>query len=157
MGRVDERRAELIARLQLLGEAEATQTALFQQAAAGRYGLGITEMRALSILLRDGPCTAGQLAAGLHLTSGAVTGVVDRLVRRNLARRSADEHDRRKVVVEADPAILSAPDNAYRSIGEAFADLHARYSTEQLEFLVGHLEVSIEITRRETARLRGDA
>ena len=80
MARVDhQRRAELIARLQLLGEADATQTALFQQAAAAHYGLGITEMRALSILLREGPRTAGQLAIGLHLTSGAVTGVVDRL------------------------------------------------------------------------------
>ena len=48
----DERRAQLIARLQLLGEADATQTALFQQAAAARYGLGITEMRALGHIHR---------------------------------------------------------------------------------------------------------
>jgi DNA-binding MarR family transcriptional regulator len=149
----DDARRALIARLQLLGEVDATQTAVFQQAAAARYGLGINEMKALSILLREGPRTAGQLAAGLHLTSGAVTGVVDRLAQRGFVRRSPDEHDRRRVVIEADPAVLTAGKNVYQSIGDAFADLHADYTTEQLEFLVRHLEASIEITKRETAKL----
>ena len=150
----DARRSELIARLMVLGELDATQTALFQQAAAATYGLGITEMKALSILTREGACTAGQLAAGLHLTSGAVTGVVDRLVRRGFARRTPDEHDRRRVVIEADLATLASGENVYRSIGDAFATLHAGYTTEQLEFLVRHVETSIEITKRETEKLR---
>lgn len=148
------KRAELIARLQVLGEVDATQSALFQQAAAASYGLGITEMKALSILIREGPRSAGQLAAGLHLTSGAVTGVVDRLVRRGFARRTQDERDRRKVVVAADLVALASGENVYRSIGDAFADLHASYTTEQLEFLARHLQASIEITKRETEKLR---
>ena len=146
-------RHELIARLQVLGEVDATQTALFQQTAAAAYGLGVTEMKALSILLRQGPCSAGQLAAELHLTSGAVTGVVDRLMARGFARRSQDERDRRRVVIEADQAVLASGENVYRSIGEAFAELHAGYTTGQLEFLARHLEASIEITRRETEKL----
>jgi DNA-binding MarR family transcriptional regulator len=155
MSRVeDSRRGELIAHLQVLGEVDATQTALFQQAAAATYGLGITEMKALSILVREGPRSAGQLADGLHLTSGAVTGVVDRLVRRGLARRTQDERDRRKVVIEADLATLGTGENVYRSIGDAFAHLHAGYTTEQLEFLARHLEASIGITKRETEKLR---
>ena len=154
MARADDaRRVELIARLELLGEVDATQTALFQQAAAATYGLGITEMKALSILMREGPRTAGQLAAGLHLTSGAVTGVVDRLIRRGFVRRAQDEHDRRKVVIEADLTALASGENVYRSIGDAFAELHAGYSTEQLEFLARHLETSIEITKREIEKL----
>lgn len=154
MSRIEDAdRSALIARLQLLGEVDATQTAVFQQAAAARYGLGINEMRALSILLREGPRTAGQLGAGLHLTSGAVTGVVDRLVQRGFVRRSHDEQDRRRVVIEVDLAALAAGENVYQSIGDAFADLHAGYTTEQLEFLVRHLETSIEITKRETAKL----
>jgi DNA-binding MarR family transcriptional regulator len=149
------RRDELIAHLELLGELNATQTALFQQAAAATYGLGITEMKALSILMREGPRTAGQLSAGLNLTSGAVTGVVDRLVRRGFARRTQDERDRRKVVVEVDLAALASGENAYAGIGAAFADLHAGYTTEQLEFLARYLETSLEITKKETGRLAG--
>lgn len=147
------RRDELIAALELLGEQSATQTALFQQVAAASYGLGITEMKALSILLREGPRTAGQLSTGLNVTSGAVTGVVDRLVKHGFARRVQDERDRRKVVVEVDQAALARGENVYAAIGAAFAELHAGYSTEQLEFLAQYLETSIEITKRETGRL----
>lgn len=147
------RRDELIAELGLLGEQSSTQTALFQQVAAASYGLGITEIKALSILLREGPRTAGQLATGLHLTSGAITGVVDRLVKHGFARRVRDERDRRKVVVEVDQAALARSENVYTAIGAAFADLHAGYTTEQLEFLVQYLKTSIEITKRETDRL----
>ncbi len=150
----DARRRELVDRLTLLGEVNATQTALFQQAAAATYGLGISEMKALSILLREGPQSAGQLALALHVTSGAVTGVVDRLVRRGFAHRAPDGHDRRKVVIEAVPLTLAPEENAYHSIGEAFAALHAGYTTEQLDFLARHLETSIEITKRETEKLR---
>jgi DNA-binding MarR family transcriptional regulator len=149
-----ERRRELMARLQVLGELDATQTALFQQSAAATYGLGVTEMKALSVLLREGPCSAGHLATALNLTSGAVTGVVDRLVARGFARRAPDERDRRRVVIEADPSGLASGENVYLSIGAAFAALYETYSIEQLEFLARHLEASIEITKRETERLR---
>lgn len=147
-------RADRLQRIQLLSETDATQTALFQQAAAATYGLGLTEMRALSILLRQGPQTAGALVRALHVTSGAVTGVVDRLVRHGLARRGADPTDRRKVVVSVDLEGLAAGENVYLGIGEAFQELYADYTDAELEFLERHLAASIEITARETARLR---
>ena len=146
-------RADRLQRLQLLSETDATQTALFQQAAAATYGLGVTEMRALSILLRQGPQTAGALVHGLHVTSGAVTGVVDRLVRRGLAHRGADPTDRRKVVVSVDLEALAAGENVYTGIGEAFQELYATYTDAELDFLERHLAASIDITARETARL----
>ena len=144
---------ELIARLALLGQIDSTQTALFQQRAAAANGVGITEMKALDILVREGVQTAGQLTAALHLTSGAITGVIDRLEKRHLARRTADPSDRRKVIVEADFATLASGPNPYQSIGDAFSALYAGYTVEQLEFLVQHLERSTEITKRETEKL----
>ncbi|CAN5115307.1 MarR family transcriptional regulator [soil metagenome] len=147
-------RDDLIQRLMLLGQIDATQTALFQQRAAASYGLGITEMKALDILTREGPQTAGQLTAALHLTSGAITGVVDRLEKRGLAHRGVDADDRRKVIVTADLQQLASGENVYLGIGQAFADLHGSYSTAELEFLVRHLEASTEITKRETERLK---
>ncbi len=151
----DAERAALIERLRDLGERDAMETAQFQQAAAAHYGLGVTEMKALGVLLREGGVTAGRLAAELHLTSGGVTGVVDRLARRGLARRVPDPDDRRRVVVEADPDALAAGENVYLSIGQAFAELYAGYSTEQLRFLTVHLERSIGLTRQETDKLAG--
>jgi DNA-binding MarR family transcriptional regulator len=146
-------RRELVDRLALLSEEESTRTALFHQAAAASLGLGITDMRALSVLVREGAQTAGALMAHLHVTSGAVTGVIDRLERTGFARRTADPADRRRVVVEADPERLGAADNVYARMGAAFESLYARYSVEELEFLAGYLESAIAITRDQTERI----
>ena len=54
------------------------------------------------------------------------------------------------MVVSADLERLATGENVYLGIGRAFAELHASYSTTELEFLVRHLEASIEITKRET-------
>lgn len=146
-------RDDLIERLALLGEEEATQTALFQQLAAASYGLGVTHMKALSILLREGPQSASDLMARLHVTSGAVTGIVDRLVADGLATREPDVADRRRVRVAADPAGLAGRENVYAGIGTAFAELYTGYTTEQLRFLAAHAERSIAITRAQAAAL----
>lgn len=146
-------RDELIDRLRLLGEVDATQTALFQQAAAERYGLAVTDMKALSIVLREGPQSAGALVTRLAITSGAVTGVIDRLVRAGLVRREADAADRRKVIVSVDLPGLARRENVYLPIGRAFEELYSTYSVDELNFLTRHLERSIEFTRAETQAL----
>lgn len=148
-------RDEITARLALLSEADATGTAVFQQAAAAAYGLGITEMRALSILLREGPQSAGALMNGLHVTSGAVTGIVDRLIARGFALRAPDPDDRRKIVVSVNLDALASGENVYDGIGNAFAELYGGYTENELDFLARHLEASIAITAQQTARLRG--
>ena len=146
-------RSALIARLARLGEQESTGTALFHQAAAASYGVGVVDMKALSILLADGPQSAGSLGAAIGLTSGAVTGLVDRLIAHGMATRSNDPADRRRSIISADPAVLEG-DNVYLSIGAAFSALHSAYTTEELEFLVRYLTASIEITRQETDALK---
>jgi DNA-binding MarR family transcriptional regulator len=151
----DAERSALIDRLRFLGERNATETALFQQAAAARYGLGVSDMKALGLLIREGRATAGRLAEELNLTTGAVTGVIDRLARRGVAHRTLDPDDRRRVVVEPDMEALARGENVYLPIGRAFDELHAGYVNEELQFLADYLERSIAITRIETGRLAG--
>jgi len=147
-------RRALMDRLQVLGEVTSTETALFHQAAAASYGLGITDMKTVSILRTEGPMAAGQLAERLSLTTGAVTNVIDRLEQRGLVRRQADEKDRRRVIVVLNSAALTSVGNAYDSMGKSFERLLAAYSTEELAFLVRHYEASLELTKQEIARLR---
>lgn len=146
-------RDELITRLRLLGEVGATQTALFQQTAAARYGLGVSDMKALSIVLREGSQTAGTLGDRLAVTSGAVTGIMDRLVRAGVARRTTDPDDARRVLLAVDEDGLARREDVYAGIGAAFDRLHAGYTTAELRFLAAHLERSIEITRAQTRAL----
>jgi DNA-binding MarR family transcriptional regulator len=71
------------------------------QAVARRVGLSASELLAMDLISRDGHVTAGQLARELRLTTGAVTGLIDRLERAGFARRAADPGDRRRVLVMA--------------------------------------------------------
>src|SRR5436305_10692075 len=59
-------------------------------------GLSSTDIGSLCLLLLHGPMPAGRLAELTGLTTGAVTGVVDRLERANLVRRELDSTDRRR-------------------------------------------------------------
>jgi MarR family transcriptional regulator, organic hydroperoxide resistance regulator len=148
-----EHRKSLADRLQFLGQMASTETALFQQTAAAKYGLGITDMKTLSALQQEGAMTAGQLAKRLSLTTGAVTNVIDRLERQDLVKRAPDVRDRRKVIVTINQEKLDSGENVYLSMGEAFSNLLENYSTEQLEFLVRFYEATIELTKREIAKL----
>jgi DNA-binding MarR family transcriptional regulator len=148
-----ERRQALIDRLEFLGQMASTETALFHQTAAAKFGLGITDMKTISVLLQEGPLTAGQLAKRLSLTTGAVTNVIDRLERRDIMKREPDETDRRKVVVVVQPEKIAEFNEVYNSMGEAFAKLLRTYSIEELEFLVRHDQMTIDLTMKEIAKL----
>src|SRR5262245_46732482 len=73
------------------------------EAASRQLGLNRTDLRCLGILTRVGPITAGQLAAAAGLSPGATTTAVDRLARVGYAERVHDEHDRRRIRVQATP------------------------------------------------------
>jgi DNA-binding MarR family transcriptional regulator len=149
----DEYRANLIRDLQYLGQMASTETALFHQTAAAKWGLGITDIKTLSILTQERSMTAGDMALRLGLTTGAVTNVIDRLERKDLVRRERDAKDRRKVIVVANREQLSKSENVYKSIGKAFDGLQAMYSTEELAFLVRYQRAAIETTRNEIQKL----
>lgn len=81
--------------LRELGEA----AGLLEQVMADRLGLARTDLVVASLLAVHGAQSAGELADATGLTTGAVTGCLDRLERVGLARRSADPGDRRRVIV----------------------------------------------------------
>jgi DNA-binding MarR family transcriptional regulator len=125
-------RVELLAHLAEMGGF----SALFSAALAERAGINSTDLESLDLLRRHGPMTAGHLASLTGLTSGAITGVIDRLERRGYARREADPTDRRRVIVQA------ATEIAERDLGPPYAELDAammailsHYSEEEIAFL----------------------
>lgn len=66
-------------------------------------GLNPTDIGALCLLLLHGPAPAGRLAELTGLSTGAVTGVIDRLEDGGFVHRELDTADRRKVIVVPDP------------------------------------------------------
>jgi DNA-binding MarR family transcriptional regulator len=72
--------------------------------AAEAVGLNPSDLGCLCLLLLHGPSPAGRLARLTGLTTGAITGVIDRLERAGFAQRVLDPGDRRKVIVKPDEA-----------------------------------------------------
>jgi DNA-binding MarR family transcriptional regulator len=140
----------------LLGKRLSTATIMFHTAVADQIGVGVTDAKCRSILLQFGPMTAGDLAMHLGLTTGAVTGVVDRLERARLVRRVADPKDRRRVVVESvsnrkrDQQIA----RLFEPMGKRVVALAAAYRAEDQVTIVEFVTKACEILEEETARLR---
>src|SRR5215469_10642105 len=75
---------------------------LFQAALAESRGLSFIEAKALDLLERFGPLTAGELSTRSGLAPASVTGLVDRLVRKGVVRRSPHPRDGRRVLIETE-------------------------------------------------------
>ena len=69
-------------------------------AAAERLGVSPADFDALLAIDATGPLTAGRIADAMALTTGAVTGLIDRLERAGWVQRTRHEADRRQVVIE---------------------------------------------------------
>src|SRR4029453_5139408 len=72
------RRAELLDRLMTAGRAQSAATGLCHSTVAALQGLSATEEKALDLLDRFGPMTAGELAERSGLAPPSVTGLINR-------------------------------------------------------------------------------
>jgi DNA-binding MarR family transcriptional regulator len=96
--------SEESARFGNLGRETSTLTVLRHARIAEKMGLSGTDHKALDLVRQaDGPMTAGRIAELTALSTGAVTGVIDRLEKAGFVRRVRDPQDRRKVFVEVAP------------------------------------------------------
>ena len=149
-------RAELLAQLETAGRAMSAATVMFHTAVAARQGLSATDEKALDLLERFGPLTAGELAQRSGLAPASVTALVDRLERKGFARRIPNPRDRRSVLVEIDR------NRVFASIAPLFADwvrsleeLYKGYSDEQLEVILHFMTEAAHRQAAATARLSG--
>ena len=146
--------AECAAGLDNLGRDLATAGIVFHQAVADRLGLNPTDHKCLELVHRHHGATAGDLAGWTGLTSGAVTGVIDRLERAGFVRREAHPGDRRKVIVRAVPERFAEVARLFQPLAKGMAGICAEYSPQELETIRDYLSRSAEVLRRATKALR---
>ncbi|MFC8176891.1 MarR family winged helix-turn-helix transcriptional regulator [Streptomyces sp. NPDC013012] len=106
---------------------------------AQRLGLNVTDLTCLGFVLEaEGAgesVTAGDLAQRANLTTGAITGVINRLERAGYARRENDPNDRRRVYVVSDASASARLFEAYGGNYRRMADLFADYSPSEIAVL----------------------
>ncbi len=66
--------------------------------------IGLSEFKILEVLFSKGSLLVNDIGRRIHLTSGAMTTAIDRLEKRRLVRRGADDRDRRACIVSLTPA-----------------------------------------------------
>ena len=126
----------------------------FDNLAAERLGVSETDLHCLNIVENAGGVTAGELAAQSGLTTGAVTGVIDRLEKKGFARRVSDPADRRRVKVEVTRAFYSRAERIWGPVAAEWTSSLERFSGEQLESFHQFLRTTNTITRSHLDRLR---
>ena len=128
---------------------------LFDSTVIERAGINRTDWRCLDVLGTRGPMTAGQLAEAVRLTTGAVTGVLDRLEAAGLVRRIRDTKDRRKVIVEVTAELdrLGAP--VYGPLIADAAEAHAVFNADELELITTFIRIERDLLAKHTKRVAG--
>jgi DNA-binding MarR family transcriptional regulator len=125
----------------------------YDERVAARLGINRSDLRCLDLLHQSGTMSAGQLAVGSGLTSGATTRMLDRLEQVGYVRRLPDRSDRRRVLVELTPQARKLAAELYGSFEAAAAGLR-RYRPDQLALLRDFLEGGRSLYEQRTARLQ---
>lgn len=133
---------------------------LGQQEVAQLLGLNVTDLTCLGHILGagDSPLGAGDLAELTNLTTGAVTGVLNRLERAGYASRQPDPSDRRRVRVVADPAAAARVFAVYEPFYARLGAVFAEYSPDEIAVIADWFgrataEVTAHLDRVRAAEL----
>jgi DNA-binding MarR family transcriptional regulator len=134
-----------------------TETIMFHQAVADTLGLHITDHKCLDLIRNYGAMPAGRLGELIGLTTGAVTGVIDRLEKAGYVRRVNDPKDRRRTIIEPsrNKKLEGKLEAIFSPLHERMRKLLSSYSDSELSFLLDVLAKTLDQTHQELMKLRG--
>ncbi|MCD9014225.1 MarR family winged helix-turn-helix transcriptional regulator [Parachryseolinea silvisoli] len=116
------------------------------EAIGRKAGLSGTDHKYLGFLIEKGQMTAGELATLTGLTTGAVTGLIDRFEKKKLVKRRFAEDDRRKVFIEPNTKnIMALFEPLYKEFRSNSEKLIASFSGKDLNVLEAYFSGAIKI------------
>ncbi|SDD81325.1 MarR family winged helix-turn-helix transcriptional regulator [Niabella drilacis] len=141
-----------------LGRELSDATILMHEAIARSAGLTGVDHKYLSLILRQGPLTAGELSNHTGLTTGAVTAMIDRLEAQQLVSREFDKTDRRKVLIVANKAKAKKLfERSNQRLKTEVEKLISTYSKKDVQLIAGYLRASVGIMKAFTNELNNNA
>lgn len=130
------------------------QGVIFGQTVANTVGISGSDLECLDFLNLEGRVTAGRLAEVTGLTTGAITGVVDRLEKAGLVRRERDPADRRKVFIAIVPENVARIGRFYEHMHRGMVKLWESYSDAELRLLLEFATKGYETVLAATEELK---
>jgi len=130
-------------------------TSIQMHEAIGRKaGLSGTDHKYLGFLIEKGQMTAGELSELTGLTTGAVTGLIDRFEKKKLVKRQFAEDDRRKVFIKPNTEnIMSLFVPLYKEFRNKSEKLMASFSNKEIKIIETYFLKAIEIMNETTTKL----
>ena len=132
---------------------QALRSATYEEALADQLRLNVTDLRALELALDEPGLTPGRLAERCGLTTGAVTGVVDRLEKAGYVGTDIRPADRRRAVIKP----TTAADEVRVAIGridQTLESVLSGYSDAEQQAIRAFLSATASAVSRETETLR---
>ncbi|UVJ41316.1 MarR family winged helix-turn-helix transcriptional regulator [Arthrobacter sp. CJ23] len=149
-------RQDLLEAVFASGRELSTAAVMFHTKLSELRGLSATEGKAIDILLRFGPMTAGEFGEHSGLAPASVTGLMQRLESKGVARRVRHEGDKRKVLIElVGDQVMAAMPHFVDFMG-GMASLLEGYSDEELRVIADYSSKAARIQQEAAGRL-GDA
>lgn len=146
---------ELIKQTRKLVQQYAYNSIQMHEAVARKAGFSGTDHRYLGFLIEKGQMTAGELSSLTGLTTGAITGLIDRFEKKNLVKRKFDKDDRRKVIIEPIiKNIMALFEPLYKDFRSKSEKLTASFSDKEIGVIQLYLTKANEIMNETTNKLK---
>lgn len=135
-----------------------TRTVIFHHLIGERLGLNPTDHKCLDVMIRNRTqMTASQIAEETGLSTGAITGVVDRLEKAGYVRRKRDQNDRRLVFINVlvDKAMVKISP-IFDPIKQASRSLYSKYNDDELALILDFITNCNKMTQQITTNMKMD-
>lgn len=131
------------------------RTIMLHDVIAEVFGVNATDLKCLDIAMLAGKdLTAGELAELSGLTTGAITGVIDRLEKANLVRRERDLHDRRRVIIVLTHARDKEFEAIFSPLGTRLGKIWDSFSPAETAAITRFIQASNDLAYQRTIELR---
>jgi DNA-binding MarR family transcriptional regulator len=127
---------------------------IFNEGVATNLHINATDLRCRDLLNQTGAMTAGQLAKHTNLTTGAITGVIDRLEKAELVERTQDPNDRRCVIIQPLTHRNSEVIQLFKPLRDSLSQLFKKYNEEELSLILDILVQLNLLFSTETMNLK---
>jgi DNA-binding MarR family transcriptional regulator len=155
VSRAQSTRKQLVGAIIDQARKSSTRAVLLHAVIAERLGLNPSDHKCADLLLSEtGVCTPGRMAEQTGLSTGAITGVLDRLERAGFVVREADPNDRRRTLVRLTPERMPNMERIFAPLSDGMERLCGRYTTEQLKLVLKFMGEAEEMAGQAAEEVR---
>jgi len=144
---------DLFRAVQQAGSGYGARFILLHQAVAERLGLNIIDLRCLRLASEVAEPTAGHLAKITGLTTGTITGLLDRLEKARFVRRERGSDDRRKVIVKVLPGGAQKIERIMGPLSQDMNKALQDFTEDELKAVLKFFEVTAGAVSRHLVRI----